>query len=175
MNVQELTQSASEAPPAAAKATIAHMLGEVSWVLSQSRYHKHFSLGDLEWMVMPPILANQFRVFRDDKMPVGFAIWAHVSEDVETRLREQVEQGAGARLKPEDWKSGDRLWLIELVSLDAENETLTKAMLADLAANALAGKRFKFFAADSTTGRRTVREIGEAGEGGTSRPGPAAV
>jgi cytolysin-activating lysine-acyltransferase len=153
----------SDAPasPERAKPTVAHMLGEVCWVLSQSKYHKHFSLGDLEWMAMPPILANQFRVFHGpEKAPVGFAIWAYVSEEVEQRLCAQVESGAGARLKPEDWKSGDRLWLIELVALGATEENkLTQAMLADLATNVFPGRKFKLHSADPLTGKRKMKEF----------------
>lgn len=145
----------------AQKPTVAHMLGEVTWVLSQSRFHKHFALGDLEWMVMPPILANQFRVFHQEKVPLGFAIWAYLSEEAEARVRSQAESGVGARLKPDDWKSGDRLWLIEMVTLDGpERDKLAAAMLADLAKGAFAGRSFKFHAADTLTGKREVREIG---------------
>ena len=47
--------AAVEAP---AKPTVAHMLGELVWILSQSPTHKHFSISDLEWLVMPAILAG---------------------------------------------------------------------------------------------------------------------
>ena len=50
-----------------AKPTVSHMLGEVTWLLSQSPAHKHFAIGDLEWLVMPAILLERFRVFHGDQ------------------------------------------------------------------------------------------------------------
>jgi cytolysin-activating lysine-acyltransferase len=138
------------------------MLGEVTWVLSQSRTHKHFSIGDLEWMVMPAILANQFRVFHTGQTPTGFAVWALLSDEAEACLRAQADAGMGARLKPDDWKSGDNLWLVDLVIVDRnERAKMTGAMLDDLTKNVFAGKKFKFHATDPETGKGEVLEMGK--------------
>ena len=144
-----------EAADAVAKPTVAHMLGELTWVLSQSPAHKHFSISDLEWMVMPAIMLEQFRVFRKGTQPLGFALWAYLSEDVEKKFKEQVESGKGARLRPDEWKSGDRLWLVELVSPFATPENkLNEAMIADLVQNVFGeNNKFKFHAINPETGR----------------------
>jgi len=42
--------------------TIGRMLGDIVWLMSQSPAHKHFSLADLEWMVMPPLALGQYRI-----------------------------------------------------------------------------------------------------------------
>ena len=144
-----------------AKPTVSHMLGEVTWLLSQSPTHKHFAIGDLEWMVMPAILLEQFRVFHGDKHPLGFALWAHLSEEAEARMTATVAAGQGARLRPDDWKSGHRLWLVELVAPFATPENkLVEAMLSDLMQNVFRETKFKFHAADPATGKREVKEIG---------------
>jgi len=91
--------------------TIATVLGEVVWLLTQSPAHKSFFLSDLEWMVMPPILLKQFRLFYKDEQPVGLALWALADEDVERRLTE-----GNAKLRPQDWRSGDRLWVADIVA-----------------------------------------------------------
>ena len=146
----------------ASKPTVSHVLGELTWVLSQSPAHKHFAIGDLEWLVMPAILLEQFRVFHGDKHPLGFALWAYLSEEAETRMTTAVASGGGARLRPGDWKSGDRLWLIELVAPFATPDNkLTEAMIADLVRNVFGDKKFKFHSTDLTTGKREVQEIGK--------------
>ena len=62
---------------------------------------------------MPALLQRQYRIFRDDtKQPVGLALWARVSPEVEERLA----SGGANKLKPEDWNSGDTLWLVDLVA-----------------------------------------------------------
>lgn len=141
--------------------TVSHMLGEVTWLLSQSKAHKHFAIGDLEWMVMPAILLEQFRVFRGEQHPMGFALWASFSEEAETRFKEQVDAGRGARLRPDEWRSGDRLWLIELVApfATADNK-LQEAMLADLIDNVFGERKFKLHLIDPATGKQEERELG---------------
>lgn len=140
--------------------TVSHMFGEVVWLMSQSSAHKHFSLGDLEWMVMPPIMHEQFRVFRSDQTPVGIALWAHLSEEAERRLNETAMAGQGARLRPDEWKSGDRVWLVELIAPQATSENnLIQSMIADLAANVFPDKTFKFHTTDPATGKREVQTV----------------
>lgn len=46
-------------------------------------------------------------------------MWALLSDEAEARLRAQADAGMGARLKPDDWKSGDNLWLVDLVIVDS--------------------------------------------------------
>lgn len=146
---------------AAQKPTVSHMLGEVVWLLSQSPAHKHFTIGDLEWLVMPAILLEQFRVFHGDKTPVGFALWAHLSEDAERRLNDAAMAGQGARLRPDDWKSGDRLWLVDLIAPFATPENkLQEAMLADLLQNIFPKRTIAMHVTDPATGKRETKEIG---------------
>lgn len=152
--------SSSATAPVSAP-TVSHVLGEICWLMSQSAYHKHFSLGDLEWMVMPAVLAEQFRIFRSEQgPPLGVALWAYLSPDIESRFVAQVESGAGARLKPDDWKSGDRLWLVEVIAPQAsDGNNLMDVMVDDLARNVFPGKTLRFHTADRVTGKRVVREV----------------
>lgn len=123
--------------------------------------HKYFAIGDLERLVMPAILLEQFRVFHGDKHPLGFALWAHLSEDAEARMTAMVASGGGARLRPDDWKSGDRLWLVELVAPFATPENkLTEAMITDLVQHVFGERKFKFHATDLEMGKWEVKEIG---------------
>jgi cytolysin-activating lysine-acyltransferase len=47
-------QAHAEAQPK----TVAQVLGEITWLMTQSPRHKALALGDLEWLVMPAILLN---------------------------------------------------------------------------------------------------------------------
>jgi cytolysin-activating lysine-acyltransferase len=153
-------KTAAAAGKAGAKPTVSHILGELTWLLSQSPAHKHFAIGDLEWLVMPAILLEQFRVFHGPKHPLGFALWAEFSEEAEKRFLEQIDAGRGARLMPQDWKSGDRLWLIELVAPFATPENkLQEAMLADLVENVFKGRKFKLHVIDPAAGKREMKEV----------------
>ena len=49
----------------------------------------------------------------------GLAIWASVSEEVDAKIREQVQAGTfPIRLKAEDWNSGDINWLLDVIAPD---------------------------------------------------------
>lgn len=136
-----MTESTNPAP---APKTVAQMLGEIVWLMSQSPIHKQLFIGDLEWFAMPAILHEQFRVFYGPNAPAAVALWAFVSEETEQRL-----EGGAHKLRPDEWRNGDRPWLIELVApFGAEDE-----ILKDLALNVFESKSFKFHTATPGGGR----------------------
>ena len=126
--------------------TIAEVLGEIVWLMSQSPVHKHAFIADLEWMVMPPVLLGQFRLFHGaapalpgalppdapdappaEQRPIGVVFWAMAAAETEARLA-----AGGARLRPQDWRSdmtaSGRLWVVEVIAPFGGAE----AMVADL-------------------------------------------
>ncbi len=159
--------------PAGAPRTVAEALGQVVWLLSQSPLHKELKIKDLEWSFMPAILHEQFRIFsfgplpgaeqidvaslpkgaitREglEKMPLGVAVWAKVSEAAEKKLER------GEHLTLEEWKSGDRVWLVELITPFANKENkLAEVMLMDLIKGPFAKAPFNLHRTDPATGRR---------------------
>lgn len=105
---------------AAASKLFAASVGEAVMLLSRSSTHKHYSLADIEWMVLPAIMSNQFYVVevvhkeRGFRVPAAFLSWAFVSDEVDQRLSGQGS-GPRARLRPDEWKSGEIPWLIDAV------------------------------------------------------------
>lgn len=87
------------------------LVGPIMWLYMHTPTYKHLFMADIEWLVLPPLILNQFKLYLKDEAPVAYASWAFVSEDVEKRLAT-----GQLRLGPGDWKSGDRLWLIDLVA-----------------------------------------------------------
>lgn len=166
-----------------AKPTVSHMLGEMVWILSQSRVHKHLSIADLEWLIMPPLLLEQYRVFRGEDTPVGLALWAWLTPETEEKLNNS------GRLAPHEWRAGGltaghfasgggirsnggsdggggdadaggqagTLWLVDLIAPFAtpENKQL-EAMLGDLMQSVFKGQTFKLHKTDPETGKRDV-------------------
>lgn len=134
----------------APRKTIAEALGEIAWLLSQSPAHRHhLFVGDLEWLVMPPLTAGQYRLFYAEQRPVGVAFWAYVAAATEQRLR-----GGGARLRTSEWRGGERLWVIELIAPFGHQDR----MLEDLRRTALADRTFRFIRTQPN-GRREVVEL----------------
>lgn len=169
----------SSAPAEGAPRTVAEALGQIVWLLSQSPLHREMPLKDLEWSFMPPILKEQFRVFRFgtlpplpgldeaspvfagltrqalEQLPLGVAIWANLSEDAERKLEQ------GQRLELEEWNSGDRLWLVEFITPFAQpGNGLAEAMLGDLLTGPFAGRSLSMHRTDPVTGRRDRVTLG---------------
>ncbi len=118
------------------------ILGQIVAVLMQSPQHKHYSLADLEWLVLPAVLSGQFRVVQAQAQqsgavaPVGVAMWATVSAEADKRLS---DLSAPARLRPDEWRSGDIPWLMELVC-DAR---VQQALLKELSDNTFKNRPVK--------------------------------
>jgi cytolysin-activating lysine-acyltransferase len=51
------------------------------------------------------------QVFKTGEKPFAFVSWALLNEEAEKRLI-----SGQPRLRPGDWRSGDRLWLIDVVA-----------------------------------------------------------
>jgi len=98
-----------------------------TWLMSQSPLHKQFFISDLEWFVMTPVMLQQFRLFydsllaglRQDTKPIGVlpkaskkkVFWAEASPEVA-----QMLAAGTTKLRPQDWKSGNELWVVEAVA-----------------------------------------------------------
>ncbi len=101
--------------------TVAEAFGEIVWLMSQSPVHKQFLVADLEWLIMPPVMLRQFRTYRHEGRPAAVVLYAFVSEEVERRL----EAGAPT-LRPGDWKSGDRAWIVQVIAPFGEAEAFAR-------------------------------------------------
>ena len=109
----------------------------VSMMMKSPAYHHH-SLVDLEWLLVPAILNNQFmlnmtRTESGASIPGAFTIWAQVSEDVDRRL--SANPAIPLRLSQEEWKSGDIVWLIEAIGPEESVTPMVQRLHAALAEN----------------------------------------
>jgi len=102
---------AHEALAGGAAKTVLQVMGEITWLMTQSPRHKAIAIGDLEWLLMPASLLKQFRIYYSGERPVGVALWALVDDTVAKRI------DAGDRLlAAAEWKSGPHLRIIDVVA-----------------------------------------------------------
>ena len=71
--------------------------------------NKHDS--QLQYYLEPSIKLNQYKKFYDNDELVGFVNWAYIHDIVEKRFKQT------GKIKSNEWKSGNNLWLIEIVSI----------------------------------------------------------
>lgn len=89
------------------------VLGHVAWLYSQLDSHKYFSMIDLESRVLPALTAEQCKLYLQSKaggLPMAFVSWAYLDEEAEKKYLNTH------RLAPHDWKSGSKLWLIDVIA-----------------------------------------------------------
>jgi hemolysin-activating ACP:hemolysin acyltransferase len=104
---------------AAASKTFAAGVGDVVVVFSRSPAHRHYSIADIEWMVLPAVASGQFHVTeyadaqKDFRAPIAVVTWAFVSGEVDRRLEQT--SGRKLRLRPDEWTSGSIGWLVDAV------------------------------------------------------------
>src|SRR5262245_1425088 len=128
-----------------AAAAVRHSLAfaQIVSILMHSPRYRHYTLGDLEWLVLPPLLTGQCSVAeaksKDNgaSVPVAVALWASVSPEVDQRLTENLN--TPIRLRPDAWRSGDILWLIAAVG----DRRVVPGLLNQLAGNTLKGREIK--------------------------------
>ncbi len=122
--------------------------GQITSVLMRAQHYKQATLADLEWLVVPAVTTRQFSLAeaqsRTNGMsaPIGVLLWACVSPEVDQRLTASHE--VPVRLNPNEWKSGDILWLVDAVG----EPQMVQAMLRRMAEKDWQGRQVKMKARD---------------------------
>ena len=115
-------QAASQPSP------VAGILGEVVWLLGRSNAHKHLFISELDWLLLPALQLRQFRIWRHNGQPVGFASWAYLTPESADRFVESAKAGRMGRIAPNEWKSGDQLWLIDFLAPFGGGDEMVKEL-----------------------------------------------
>lgn len=95
----------------------ATVLGTIVSVMMQAPAFAGRPVGDLKWLVVPAIATGQYSLAQarskatGEIRTVGVLLWASVSDAVDARLSGSTDHVT--RLDPEDWRSGDNVWVVE--------------------------------------------------------------
>lgn len=109
-------------------------IGDVVVLMSRSAAERHYTLADIEWLILPPVMLGQFYVAeaQDEangfRAPIALITRAKVSPEVDARLT--ASAGQPIQLQPQDWNSGDIFWLVDVVG-NAAALTDALALLLD--------------------------------------------
>ena len=153
----ELSAEQLEKMAGAAKAATA-TFGEMVSLLMRLPQYRQYQLSDLEWLVVPALLTGQFSLTTAQSKtkgltaPVGLVLWAKVSEEVDKRL--SAAPGQPIKLQPQEWKSGDILWVIVAVG----DQRLVQGMVKRLQEKEWANKPAKVFA-QAKDGKPTIATL----------------
>lgn len=112
------------------------ILGPALWLYARDSLRKYMFVGDIDWMLLPPVVLDQCRLYSKSDLPFAFITWAFVDDNVDARLRSHHP-----KIAPHEWKSGEHVWLIDVVTpfghMDETVKDLQKLMFANKTVNAL--------------------------------------
>jgi hemolysin-activating ACP:hemolysin acyltransferase len=86
------------------------VLGEILWLYANSPLHQRLKLFEVEQYVMPAIKHQRYRIYKRNGTPVGYVGIARLAKEVEDAWLYNKYV-----LQPDDWVSGDRLWILQFV------------------------------------------------------------
>ncbi|NJL70542.1 MAG: toxin-activating lysine-acyltransferase [Candidatus Competibacteraceae bacterium] len=127
------------------RSTAAARIGDVLALLMILPRYRYVYLHDLEWLVLTPLVHNQFALVNgtvkggDEPHLVGGVIWARVSPEVDKAIRDQIQAAVfPIRLKPNEWRSGDIVWLLDVL---APTRPLATKILSEIRRTGLGGAK----------------------------------
>jgi hemolysin-activating ACP:hemolysin acyltransferase len=109
-------------------------IGEVVLAMLNLPRYRNQTLADLMHLVVEPMTRDRIAIAKaggEGKIEetAGIAIWASVSDEVDAKIREQIQARVfPVRLKSEDWASGETTWLLDVI---APSQKIATAVLAN--------------------------------------------
>ena len=90
--------------------TFGATMGNAVWLMSMDNRYRDRPIREIEALVATPILLRQFKLYSRGDQPMAFLTWASVSDAVKAKVE------AGQPLTLEDWRSGNNIVVVDVVS-----------------------------------------------------------
>lgn len=162
---------------ASLRSHVRESFGKVVMAMMMLPRYRHQTLSDLQHLVLEPLIRDRIAIAQRDGEnglvddTAGVAIWASVSDEADTRIRDQIRGGNWPlRLRPEDWNSGNNNWLIDVIAPD---QKATARVIANFRQVVKEGNLKLHPLITRLVDEETLQKMG-AQRGGGDQPGAAA-
>jgi cytolysin-activating lysine-acyltransferase len=85
-------------------------LEKVFYIMSQCTRFKDMRLSGIQRLILPPMRLGQYRIYSDKEVPMGYASWALLSNELSEGYKNNTY-----KIQAQDWNSGNNLWLINVL------------------------------------------------------------
>ncbi|WP_171264778.1 toxin-activating lysine-acyltransferase [Acinetobacter sp. ANC 4558] len=133
----------------------AEVLGSLVWLWQYVPSLKNAPLSYFMSRTVPFLQYRQFAVFIENERVIGYVSWAFLDEAIE----QKYIQNLGQPLAISEWKSGDRLWIIDWFAPFGHSKGAGVGVLTEYLGGKVVGKL------GSSLGRG-IAEVGVGGFGG---------
>ena len=123
------------------------ILGPALWLYARDPIRKFTFIADIDWLLLPPVILDQCRLYTKKDIPFAFFTWARVNETVDARFHAGI-----GKIAPHEWHSGSHVWLIDFVAPFGQLDE----MLTELRETVLAGERVNALIPDPHLGGMLV-------------------
>ncbi len=117
-------------------------LGYMIGLCAFNGIYSNWTIADIARLFIPPILAQQFKLYFSGSQCVAFATWAYLSDELSEQIRTNFID------PPHDsWNSGNNLWIIDMVAPGlgiSITRDLQKTVFADRTAPGFALRRDEY-------------------------------
>ena len=132
MNVQNMSRMPDEGDmvavsPLYPNGEVLQSIGEICFLCFHSKTHSAWSMQMIAKMFEPAVFLKQFKVYRARNVPRGLVTFAKLGTDAE----KEFASGKGLE-SPDDWNSGDNLWIVDLIAPWGHGREIIKDVLASI-------------------------------------------
>lgn len=123
------------------------ILGPALWLYARDPLRRFTFMADIDWLLLPPVVLDQCRLYTKNEIPFAFFTWAKVTAEVDQRLRSGIQ-----RIAPHEWQGGEHIWLIDVVTPFGQFEE----MIAELHKTQFAEKKISALLPDQQQENRLI-------------------
>ncbi len=106
-----LNEAISNAEPQEIRISKPEALGYMVGLCAFKGIYTHWDIASIGRLFIPPVLAEQFKLYFQNGECVAFATWAYLSDEISDQIKSNFID------PPYDaWKSGSNLWIIDMVA-----------------------------------------------------------
>jgi cytolysin-activating lysine-acyltransferase len=102
------------------------LLGPVVWLFARDQNRRFTFMADIDWRLIPPLVLDQCKLYSKMDLPWAFVTWAMVSDAIHERLLK------GGVIAPTEWRSGEHLWLVDVVTPFGDAPAVAQETLAGI-------------------------------------------
>jgi cytolysin-activating lysine-acyltransferase len=129
------------------------LVGKVIALMLDSEAYLAMSLYSIKKSLIGSIYKDQALIIVENSKVIAFASWAFLNEEAEQRMLE------GQVLEVTEWNSGDRPWLVNVVSPYRDPTFLVQYIREWATQLGFKGKKVKFTRYDEETQSYNIREV----------------